>query len=151
MQQIKTKKVGANEKCPCESGLKYKKCCAKPNLTRTVNNEKSSEKILTCIDAFDYLYDDKGYKTIDVTHLLNEMTYRKMQLENYDKKVIMLAEITTKNYPIFEERMRSDDTVSDIIVMYRGSYRLLVFDDLPDMLPSICAMIDEMNERDNNA
>jgi len=26
---IKKKKIGRNEKCPCGSGLKYKKCCGK--------------------------------------------------------------------------------------------------------------------------
>lgn len=26
---IKPKKIGRNEKCPCGSGLKYKKCCLK--------------------------------------------------------------------------------------------------------------------------
>ena len=25
----KTKKIGNNQKCPCESGKKYKKCCKK--------------------------------------------------------------------------------------------------------------------------
>jgi hypothetical protein len=26
---IKIKKIGNNQKCPCESGKKYKKCCKK--------------------------------------------------------------------------------------------------------------------------
>lgn len=149
------KKIGVNEKCPCGSGLKYQKCCGKINITGKMRPVPSpSEKIQMCIDTFGYLYEieneDDKYKFIDVTHILNNMTYKSMQLENYNKKIIMVAEQTEKNKNVFDERLQSGDNSSNIIVMYRGSYRLFAYEDLPDVLPNICEMINQMNERDIN-
>lgn len=155
MQSTKQKKIGVNEKCPCASGFKYQKCCGKILITGKMRPvPPPSEKVQTCIDTFEYLYEtddsDNKYKVIDVTHILNELSYRPMQVENYDKKVIMIAEQTEKNSEVFENRLMSGDNLSDIIVMYRGSYRLLSYEDLSDALPNVCEMINQMNERDIN-
>ena len=49
--QIKKKKLGPNDKCFCGSELKFKKCCS--NLDKFADGqEKSSENILICKDAF---------------------------------------------------------------------------------------------------
>lgn len=155
MSLSKQKKIGVNEKCPCASGLKYQKCCGKILITGKMRPvPPPSEKVQMCIDTLEYLYEtedlDKKYKVIDVTHILNELSYKPMQIENYDKKVIMIAEQTEKNTEVFENRLMCGDNVSNIIVMYRGSYRLLSYEDLPDALPNVCAMIEQMNERDIN-
>lgn len=36
-----TKKIGRNEKCPCGSGKKYKKCCMGKNLNQSEVYEKN--------------------------------------------------------------------------------------------------------------
>ena len=41
-----TKKIGVNDKCPCESGKKYKKCC-KNIMAQKVKNADGLKKLFT--------------------------------------------------------------------------------------------------------
>lgn len=134
---LKVVKLGRNDICDCGSGKKFKKCCNGVNKFE-IGQKVSTDKIKTCIDAFKIMYDT--YTIIDISDDLTESNYQKYQIKNYNANVIMLAEKNIINDNVFKTRVR--DNSSDIIVMYHGSYRTFSFDDLEDLMPSICSMID---------
>ena len=137
-------KLGRNDICNCGSNKKYKKCCEGKAEEKYIKGQlTSSEKIQTTIDAFKIMYEN--HKVIDVSNDLTELNYKKYQLKNYNEKIIMLAEKNSTNEKVFETRVRGN--TSDIIVMYKGSYRTLPFDDLGDLIKSVCEMIDESDDR----
>ena len=147
MTTIAKTKLGRNDICNCGSGIKYKKCCESKADDKFKNGQSvSSEMIKICIDAFKIVLET--HKVIDITNDLSEATYKKYQLKNYNDKVIMLAEKNQANSKVFETRTRDD--LSNIIVLYKGSYRTLIFEDLADLMKSICDMIDESDNRDNS-
>lgn len=132
-------KIGRNDKCNCKSGKKFKNCCGNGNYDKyTMGQKISSEQITTCIEALKNSY--PNYKIIDISDDLTESTYRKYQVKNYESNVIMLAEKNTINTVVFAERINSID--SNIMVMYRGSYRTFAFDDFENVIESVCDMID---------
>lgn len=139
-------KIGRNDPCSCGSNMKYKKCCESKNTSGyqyDFGQEISSEKIKTTIEAFKIMY--SNHNVIDISNDLSESTYKKYQVKNYNKKTIMLAERSLTNEKVFESRVR--DVTSDIIVMYKGSFRTFPFNDLANLMESICEMIDESDNR----
>lgn len=144
MQTEKKKKIGVNEKCPCNSGLKYKKCCiGLAEMKYSTGQNNSSDIIKTCSGALKIMCED--HQVIDITNDLTELNYRTYQTKNYYSKIIMLAEKTESNVGVFESRVRDD--ISNIIVMYKGSYRTFCYDDLEDIIESVCSMITESDNR----
>lgn len=140
-------KIGRNEQCNCGSGIKYKKCCEITSKDKYFNGQPiSSEEIITCMEIFKIMYDKNTHKIIDITDDLSESTYKTYQIKNYYNKTIMLAKKTQNNQKVFETRVINDD--SNIIVMYKGSYRTLPYEDIQDMIQSICDMIDESDNRE---
>lgn len=139
---LKVVKLGRNDICDCGSGKKFKKCCDGVNKF-AIGQKVSTDKMKTCIEAFKIMYDT--YTIIDISNDLTESNYQKYQIKNYNANVIMLAEKNIINDKVFKTRVR--DSSSDIMVMYKGSYRTLPFDDLEDLMENICDMI---NTSDSN-
>jgi hypothetical protein len=52
--QMKGRKVGRNQPCPCGSGKKYKKCCHGKNSFKDHGNSKAPHSILPPRDMIDY-------------------------------------------------------------------------------------------------
>ena len=137
-------KTGRNEKCPCNSGKKYKQCCLrKDEMLKMKEMEKfisgqdnSSENVKFIKEYLDEEYFD--HKVIDITDDLTVDNYRLYQVKNYDSKVIMVAEKTEGNQGVFATRGPIEN---DIIIMYRGSYRAFRHDELINVVESIDKMI----------
>jgi hypothetical protein len=137
-------KIARNDKCPCNSGKKYKQCCLSKDealkskeLEKFIRGQdKSSEKIKFITDYLDEEYFD--HKVINITDDLNIDNYRLYQIRNYDSKVIMIAEKTESNQTVFASRGPPEN---DIIIMYRGSYRSFKHDELINVVESIDQMI----------
>lgn len=137
-------KTGRNEKCPCNSGKKYKQCCLrKDELLKVKEMEKfingqdtSSDNVKFVKEYLDEEYFD--HKVIDITNDLNVDNYKIYQVRNYESKVIMVAEKTESNQGVFTTRGPAEN---DIIVMYRGSYRAFKHDELINVVESIDKMI----------
>ena len=119
-------KLGRNDKCPCQSGKKYKKCCLiKDQQDKLIiasqfsdGHELSSDNVKK---VHEYLVEEyKDHKVIDVTNILNDDTYKPMQTANYNKSVIMIAERNNTNENIFSSR--GPENVN-LMVMYRGAYQ----------------------------
>lgn len=132
-------KVKPNDKCPCMSSLKYKKCCLnKKEVSKyIVGQPNSSEKIL---DSIKFLETKFPYnRFIDISDDLNDDNYKDYQLKNYNSNTIMIAEKNHNNNIVFLTRV--DNEMSDIIVMHRGAYRTFCYKDLEYIVDSLKAII----------
>jgi hypothetical protein len=121
------KKIGRNDKCACGSGKKYKKCCE--TLMRetkyTLGQSISSEK---CNEVLNYFHSNSKYteyRFIDITDDLTPESYREYQIKNYNNNIVMIAERKENNMGVFLERDKDEWQTNDIILMCRGSYRLV--------------------------
>ena len=124
-------KIGRNNKCPCKSGEKYKKCCLNKEFEKKDSNfdiykyghSISSQNIQDVVEYLEEEYED--HKIIDVTNLLTPDTYRPMQTINYQKKTLMVAERKPSNEMVFASRGSPE---YNIIVMYKGAYQMFKHD-----------------------
>ena len=129
-------KIKPNDKCPCHSNLKYKKCCA---TTITIDpkyingQEVSHETILLVMDVLKERF--KEFKFIDITNDLTDITYKEYQLKNFNTNIVMVAMKTIENTIVFIPRIDNDD--SDIMVMHNGSYRTFNSNNVMSVLDSL--------------
>ena len=130
-------KVKPNEPCPCNSGIKYKKCCA--NKSTTINTKyetgqaESSEIITACLTVLTNRYDKS--KFINVTDDLTELTYKEYQLKNFSNSIVMIAERTELNAEVFATRI--DNESSNIILFHKGYYRTFSHKNVERVLESL--------------
>ena len=139
---LQTPKDPGNLPCECGSKKKAKKCCLKnlppiPSQYKTGQTELSTDQVMECIQ----MLQDKfpNHKIIDITCKLTEQTYKPFQIANYYDPTIMIAEKTESNASVFATR--TDSALSNIMVMYHGSFRTFPFDYLERVFVSVCDMI----------
>ena len=121
-------KIKPNVNCPCLSGKKYKKCCQFNDYrlkqieeTNYIDGQLiSSDKINFCINHYKTIFTE--HKFIDITDNINIDNYKSYHIKNYTNKTIMIAEKTNKNNELFIQKSNSD--ANDIILMYKGTYRV---------------------------
>lgn len=139
------KKISRNDKCHCGSQKKYKQCClTNDEIKKQIQIEKyktgqliSSKKIIDCMDYLKGKYPD--HKIIDISDNLDNSNYKTYQINNYTDKIIMISEKNDKNKDVIMSRSQS---MTDTIIMYRGSYRVFLINDFELVKNSICKMID---------
>jgi hypothetical protein len=148
-------KLGPNDKCHCNSDKKYKKCCflkdeqakQEEKLKYTNGQETSSNKMTFCINHYKDIFNKdiyNKYKIIDITDNINPDNYKTYLTKNYFNKIIMLAEKTDANQELFEEK--SDTHINDLIIMYKGAYRVIQVNNILRYDDDIKKFI---NEKDN--
>ncbi len=121
-------KIGVNDKCRCGSDKKYKKCCmkldqdkiAKENLKYTEGQTEHSDKIKFCINFYSKLFEN--HKIINITNDVTTENYKTYLVKNLNTKTIMLVDRTERTDELFSEK--SDTTRNDIILMYKGGYKV---------------------------
>ena len=126
---MQKQKIGRNDKCYCNSNKKYKVCCLNVNLDKQKTSQekykigqlKSSEKIEKLKKHYQTIYTD--HTVIDISDDITLENYKPYQLNNYTSKIIMIAERNATNLTLFNEK--TPDLSSDVLVMYRGSYRAI--------------------------
>ena len=131
-------KIGRNDSCPCDSGKKYKKCCLGKDIQhkakrreRIIYGDEVSSKLLgKVVDTLKATYTD--HECIDVSGVLEESSYRPLQVQHYKAKMIMVAERSESSESVFEERCAPE---FNVMVMYRGAYNCLCVD--PEQLDDI--------------
>lgn len=119
-------KIGRNDKCPCESGKKYKICCLSKDEEEkkkvaqvfTEGQETHTDYVDIIMEYFKEEYVD--HKVIDISDYIDDNNYTKFQQANFFNKTIMVAQRNDKNQSVFNGRGHFSN---DIIVMYKGSYR----------------------------
>lgn len=122
-----SRSVGRNESCPCGSGKKYKKCCLESNrqqqeeLRNNVATYQPSEKMRALHQQLST--DFKPLQFQDITPMLNNGTYMQLQMANVNNVgLATFAERTETTQALFKKKTQADDM--DVIVMYRGAYRV---------------------------
>lgn len=121
-------KPKVNEFCYCGSDKKYKKCCLKKdsemkyneNLKYTEGQTEHSDKIKFCINFYSKLFEN--HRIINITNDINQENYKTYLIKNLNTKTIMLVERTETNEDLFSEK--SDTNRNDIILMYKGGYKV---------------------------
>ena len=127
------KKIGRNEKCPCNSGKKYKKCCIMKDIEEKQNKNRLfidghdtiSSNLLSVIDYLHDIY--RNHKIIDISNCMNIETYQDIQIKNYYLKTIMIAERNSTNNGVFATRGPND---VDIMVLFHGAYQCFNYKNL---------------------
>jgi hypothetical protein len=147
-----TTKIKVNDKCPCASGKKYKKCCMhsdqenklQPNDEFSIGHTISSENCQIVIDKLSEEYAD--HQVIDVSNILNQDTYRDIQTRNYYENTIMVVERNHNNYLVLDTRSRGNE---NMMVMYKGTYLCFNIIDFDITLKNISSMIDKRIDGQN--
>lgn len=127
---MSTKKLKRNDKCHCQSGKKYKKCClvsdqADASRERELiqeqmkNGHELTEEMQEMFDFFTTEY--PTYNVIDITNFLTEKRYKALQLTHMQRDTIMIASRNDDNDSVFEKR---GDGSTDWIVMFRGAHQV---------------------------
>ena len=106
-----------NEKCPCGSGTKYKKCC----LNKEIKPYEVSATILDVIEIIRNRLSNKKYNYVDLTDGLTVKSYMSHLKKYYNSNTVCVAERTELNEAVFASRTESKE--SDIMVMWHGGYR----------------------------
>ena len=117
-------KIGVNDKCLCNSGNKYKKCCMKKQLSEEIyfsGQDKSTNKMIEVLDHYKGVF--PKFCLIDITSYLNKDNYKTFLIKNYSNKTIMFAEKTEKNEEFFNSKSDSED--NDIMIMFAGGYKVI--------------------------
>lgn len=123
-------KVGPNERCPCSSGLKYKKCCfrtdhqAKINLaaqftdmlTANENNTESKSKQLE--DLCKYFLSRYNVSSIDITSIATSASVLNRINGHYGEKDIIL--ICERN-ELTESVFKGEDN-QNIMIIYKNRF-----------------------------
>ena len=132
-------KVKPNDKCPCNSNLKYKKCCflKKAETKYEVGQSVSSPIVISIIDTLQNKY--KNTRFIDISDDLNDDTYKEYQIKNYSTNIVMIALKNQNNSLVFLTRV--DDTNSDIMLMHKGMFRTFYHKDIEMVLDSLKSII----------
>jgi len=125
-------KTGRNDKCPCDSGKKYKACCLKNDDNKKreqdelyINGqENNSNKINFCLEHYKTIFDK--HKIINITDLATEENIKHFYMKNLTTKTIMLLEKTDKNKEMFTGNSKDVNVDNfDLMVLYKGGYREL--------------------------
>ena len=139
-------KIGVNEKCPCKSGLKYKKCCMQfmfDTKWTTGQSEPSSLKCQILMEALHQAY--PKFRFINITNNLKTADdYKDFLTKNYFTNIAMIAEKTEGNSKIFETRI--NNSKSDVMVMYRGSYRTFPSEQINTYIESLESLLKIEND-----
>ena len=133
-------KIKRNDKCPCGSSKKYKMCCINNKNDKYTKGQLEHTKTIQDIIQTLRVNIPEEYKIINITDDLTEETYRDYQLHNMNDNIIMVAEKTIKSELVFFSRVDNNQN-TDIILMYKGSYRTFPHDKFLLMLNSIIIFI----------
>ena len=137
------KKVGRNDKCPCDSGKKYKLCClasasaAASAAPRETVVDQYARTQLRCPDLPQIQVADNvigqllcripegQLHLVNVTDFLNEEAYANLVQLSVTKpcrNIACVAHETPASTSIFESR-RHGESSANTIILFRGEYR----------------------------
>jgi hypothetical protein len=137
-------KLGRNDKCYCGSEKKYKKCCLSNDINIKQNeinkfengHETNTENMKIVREFMSLKYDD--HKVIDISDYITPQNYKIFQNKHFKEKTIMIVGKTWTNGSLFQVKGMEN---TDVIIMYRGSYRAFNFNNLLQVEESIDNMM----------
>ncbi|WP_282125251.1 YecA family protein [Marinifilum flexuosum] len=133
-----SKKIGRNDKCPCGSGKKYKKCCIdSENIFDTTQVEIESSTIFNKYNSIDLIKAFAGLTLLPENHgkniRLEELTYK--AVEDFNEKVAAISREELETYlgECYASHYMEDPSTNlftDLITFYGGDY--LIFPGITD-------------------
>lgn len=146
---LSNKKLKRNDKCHCKSNKKYKFCCLinDDNFSKIQKEEEfknmlqniNSDILIPIIDKFKQEFPE--YTFIDLSPYINIQNYKQYQIRFYNQKIIMFVEKNQQNESVFIGRTNNE--ISNIMVLYNGSYRTFSHFAIDSVFRSICNMINQ--------
>lgn len=128
-------KIKPNEKCPCDSGKKYKKCCAAEmlrlkqqarDLFATYMNElpsKFDDERLQRVH--DMLADRYRIQSLNASAALANWPLQKVNDYYKNQSIMLIAARNGENDAAFRSKTKNDE---DIFMIYRGKYQLFKYE-----------------------
>lgn len=137
-------KLGRNDKCYCNSGKKYKSCCLNEddnNKQKEINklengHEPNTDNMKIVHEFMSLKYND--HKVIDISDYINKQNYQLIQTKHMREKTILIVGKNIFNSELFQ--MKGIEN-TNVIIMYRGSYRAFNFNNLLQVENSIDTMM----------
>jgi len=125
-----SKKIGRNDKCPCGSGKKYKKCCLDSDLTfSTSQAQPQPPSFFDQYNSVDLLKAFTCLTLLPQNHGKNvrfeDLSRRCLRSFNDDKPAVSHAALTTflnKNYPSHYLEDPVTNLFTDLVTFYGGDY-----------------------------
>jgi len=135
-------KVGPNERCPCSSGLKYKKCCFKTDQQSKIDLSAQFTEMLIANenkmgsgsgsgsgqleDLCTYFLDRYGVPSIDITGIVTDTTLNRINAHYGGKNIILICERNEQTESAF---MRKEaQTKDNIMIIYKSRYLQFNYD-----------------------
>jgi len=125
-----SKKIGRNDKCPCGSGKKYKKCCI--NSSHTFSNSQAKPQTPSFFNLFnsiDLLKTFAGLTLLPKNHgknvRLEELSRTSLKSFNDNKQTVSHADLTTFLNETYPSHYLEDPVVNlftDLVTFYGGDY-----------------------------
>ena len=117
-------KLGRNDVCHCNSGKKYKKCCLESDVMskQEMNTYSPSEMMDITMEHLQNHFPNITF--VNVSDILNNQSYRTLQLNHMKDNICQVAERMKKNERVFKDR-DPDVNEYDLLLMFRGAYRIL--------------------------
>lgn len=125
-----SKKIGRNDKCPCGSGKKYKKCCIDSGRTFSpTQTQAQPPSLFSQYNSIDLLKSFAGLTLLPQNHGKNvrfdELSKRCLRSFKVDKPAVPFAELETflnKNYPSHYLEDPVTNLFTDLVTFYGGDY-----------------------------
>lgn len=132
------KKIGRNDKCPCGSGEKYKKCCIDSGRTfTTTQTQAETPSIFSQFNSADLIKTFAGLTLLPQNHgknvRLEELTRKAILSFNENENAIPIAELQTyldEHYSMHYMEDVPTNLFTDLITFYGGDY--LIFPGITD-------------------
>ena len=129
-------KTKPNEKCPCDSGLKYKKCCHRADRQQRQAAVLEFEDKLSILESKEikssnlqrintYFLERYSVPSIDMSDTMNVGNFTAIHSRYTGKNMFLLLEKNTFNEGAFEKKGATD---CDIMVSYKKYFQAFNYD-----------------------
>lgn len=128
-------RIKPNDKCPCGSGIKYKKCCEREAMQLKQQTRDMFAAQMAGLSAeftderlqrvHDMLQDRYSMQSLDASIVLADWSVQKVNDHFKSQSVALLAARNSETEAAFRSKTKEDE---DIFVIYRGKYQLFKYD-----------------------
>lgn len=128
-------RIKPNEKCPCGSGIKYKKCCERQAMQlkqqardlfagqmEGLSAEFTDERLQR---VHDMLLDRYKVQSLDASVVLADWPLQKVNDHFKGQSIALIAGRNGENDAAFRSKTKEEE---DIFVIYRGKYQLFKYE-----------------------
>lgn len=129
-------KTKPNEKCPCNSGIKYKKCCSKKD---ALAKQQATERFETSLRVLEgkpieserlsrintYFLERYHIPSIDMSDTITIGNFTSIHSRYSGRNVFLLLERNENNASVFE---RKDAADCDILISYKRYYQAFKYE-----------------------